>query len=424
MAVITAEVQYLMGCLRAWGSGHSLREVAAPPPPGFDWDALLGLAYRHSVMPLLYWVLRGESGAGVPGPVMDRLAEGYRVNARRNRILGRELRRLVGLIEARGVRVIPYKGPEMAARFYEDPGLREFKDLDLLIRPEDVEAVWDLLIEDGYGPYSEMDARRRSLQRRQYKDYGFIRSGLPHHPEPLPDIRPREHPNFGRMIVEPHWSVTARRFPFPVDYGALFDRAQRVTFEDAEISSCPLEELLLILCVNGAKSVWVRLLMICDLAAMIRSQPALDYERCLELAGRLGCERIALLGLALAHKCCAAPLPGPVAARVTGDEAVMALVGQICEQFFAQPRTEGLIHTRFFSSLVLRMRERRADRLCYLFHSVTEPGAMHMRYIPLPEALFPLYRVIVPLSDFVVVPALRLLRRRAGSSRGTHTGPR
>lgn len=409
------EAQYLMGCLRVWGGGGASHEQIGPPPAGFDWDALLDLAYRHALTPLLYRVLRGEDGAEVPRAVMDRLREGYRVNARRNRILGQELRRLVGLIEARGIDVIPYKGPEMAAHFYGDAGLREFKDLDLLIRRDDIEGVWDLLIEDGYGPYTEMDARRRSFQQQQYKDYGFVRSGLPHHSGPLPDFRSPEHPNFGRMIVEPHWSVTGRRFPFPVDYGTLFDRARRVSFEGTEMSSCALEELLLILCVNGAKSVWVRLLMICDLAAMIRSQPELDYDHCLDRATRLGCERIVLLGLALAHRCCAAPLPAPVAVRARDDPAVMALAEQICSRFFEAPPPCGLIHKRFFSYLVLQMRERRVDQLCYLFHSLTEPGAMHMRYIPLPRSLFPLYRVLVPLSNFVGVPIVRLLRRaRAG----------
>src|SRR5207253_975904 len=67
--------------------------------------------------------------------------------------------------------------------------------------------------------------------------------------------------------------------------------------------------LLLILCVHGANHCWLRLNWLCDVAELLRRNPALDWPALAAEAERWGCRRILTLGLLLAHDLLDAPLP-------------------------------------------------------------------------------------------------------------------
>src|ERR1700681_921232 len=67
-----------------------------------------------------------------------------------------KLLRLLELFQAAEIPVIPLKGPVLAQILYGDPVLREFEDLDLLVRKRDVLRALQLLNAHGYAVDSSL----------------------------------------------------------------------------------------------------------------------------------------------------------------------------------------------------------------------------------------------------------------------------
>ena len=115
-----------------------------------DWDALLELSLRHKVMPLLYRRLKAVFAEIVPVEFMERLRDYFYLNAARNHLLTKELCGILQLFDAGGIRAVPYKGPLLAAKLYGDVSLRQFNDLDIMVRREDVLKAFALLRKHGF----------------------------------------------------------------------------------------------------------------------------------------------------------------------------------------------------------------------------------------------------------------------------------
>ncbi len=114
-----------------------------------DWTAALDAAGRHTLKPLVHWRLSRLCADAVPPEVAARLQEAFLANAARNLMAAAELRKVLGWLEAEGIPAIAFKGPTLTALVYENLALREFNDLDLLIRPRDRHRAVSLLVRNG-----------------------------------------------------------------------------------------------------------------------------------------------------------------------------------------------------------------------------------------------------------------------------------
>ena len=164
MAPSSIEERLLLACARG-------ERPAAPG--GLDWDRLLSYAARQRLMPALCWGLGGSDG--VPMNVGERLRRAFQETARRNLLLAGELLELLELFAGRGVRAIPFKGPVLAAALYGDLARREFFDLDLLIRLEDLGAAQEVLESRGYRLTSNLNWTQQANIRKWNFELLFAR---------------------------------------------------------------------------------------------------------------------------------------------------------------------------------------------------------------------------------------------------------
>ena len=146
------ESELLLCCARSSIDSERSDRIRSLLRDGIDWTHLLRQAKEHGVMPLLCWHLTNHCLDGIPQPLVDRLRDHFHSNARSNLLLTEELLRLLDLLEARGIRAIPFKGPALAASVYGNVALRQFCDLDLLVHASEVSKTRDLLISAGYQP--------------------------------------------------------------------------------------------------------------------------------------------------------------------------------------------------------------------------------------------------------------------------------
>ncbi len=85
-------------------------------------------------------------------------------------------------------------------------------------------------------------------------------------------------------------------------------------------------------------------------------------------------------------------LPNPAEEMIAADRRVEALGGEFADRL-VRGAAYDFESTEYFR-LILKLRERRGDRWRYLWRLVWTPGAGEVAAMRLPEAFFPLYRIV------------------------------
>jgi hypothetical protein len=388
-ATVPPEADLLLCCGRPDPTPESAQRLAVLLGAPLDWAIVLRLAHGHGLMPLLHWHLHRLPSAPVPASVRDRLREHFLGNTRHNLLFAGELLRLLKLFATERIDAIPIKGPTLAAQAYGNLALREFTDLDVLIRRAHFPRARDLLCAQGYELPWPLTPRREKSYLAGRRELPLVR----------PDID---------CSVELHTHLTARHFPYPIDLDGVFERARRTSLNGTEVPTLGAEDLVLFLCVHGAKHRWGGLGWICDVALVLDLYPTLNWPWLLEQARKRRCERIVLLGLLLAHELLAAPLPRDVLHQTRRNSWVTDLNTDVQRRLFdAREQTQGGVGNALFQ---LRCREYVSDGLGYVLNQTLVPAEADWHLLTLPPPLEFLYYLVRPIR-LTLDLAQRVVRR-------------
>jgi hypothetical protein len=355
-----------------------------------DWSEVIRLAEHHGVFPLaarnLIELGRVKDGRGLPLVVERSLRSAYEENLRRSLWFAAELARIMQHFERRQLRALPYKGPVLAQSVYRDLGLRSFSDLDFLISPADFERAKRALAEIGYRPSATLNPAIESpAAERLWLRTGYERSF---------------DSAAGKNLVELQWALLPHFYavdPHSDDLRVenLLARAGRTVVGGSEVPCLSPEDLLLVLCLHAAKHLWTRLIWLSDIAETLRSYSGthpIDYSLVFSRARALGIARILGVSFWLVKNVLQTEIPQPAEEIIAADLRAPALGSEFAERL-ACGATYDFESTEYFR-LILKLRERRGDRLRYLWRLVWTPGAGEIAAVRLPEALFPLYRIV------------------------------
>lgn len=342
---------------------------------GIDWPAVLMTALDHGVMPLLYknFPILGPETA--PASFLSDLRALYLANTYRNLSLTRELLNVVAILESVGVPVVAFKGPVLAVVAYGDTSLRQFSELDLLVSRLDLEKVKVLLRSEGYKASYALTPRQERVHLARTCELGFD----------LLDPR---------IYLDVHWRLAPDCLGGGPDAGLALARRRRVNMGNATAPSLGPEDMLLVLCVNGASHLWSKLQMVCDVAELVQTHQGWDWPGLFEKARAQGLLRMLLLGVSLAAELLEAPVPWEVSALATRDPAVSALRASVLRGLFL-PKTVGpsLLETSRFQ---LRALDSRKARLNYCWIRAVAPTVQDWQWVQLPDWLYFLYYLLRP----------------------------
>ena len=336
-----------------------------------DWDELMRLADDHGTSSLLYQNLR-RIGDAVPSAVLELLRQGYERNVHKSLLVTRELIRVLDSVEALGIEVIPYKGAVLSEVYYGDMAMRESGDMDLFVRRQDVVRIRSAVGDLGYTPRVPVPvgAERDYLA----SGYEWTFDG------PL-----------GKNLLELQWALQPRFYALDFDMGGLFERAVKVTVAGRGVRTPSGEDLLLVLAVHAAKHVWGRLIWLCDIGQILKRE-RLNWDWVQERARESGIERILHITLLLTRRFLGTAIPAAVDRAMVADRAAQAAANEIGAGVAAGVLYD--VRRVSYFRLMMRLRERRGDRLRFLGRLTFTPGPGEWEAVRLPRALFPLYRVV------------------------------
>jgi hypothetical protein len=363
------EVDLMLCCARTCSTpqrGVRIKEIATQ---GVDWPVFLQLATSHGVRPLVYQALHTTCWEALPEAVRHQLSHFYSANSAKNRFLTGELLHILQLFESEHILAVPFKGPVLAAVLYGDLALREFTDLDILIRERDIPKAREILSKQGY---------------RSNAASAVI----------IADLNVDElHCASTGISVELHWQFSPRRFVSSLAAEDVWNSIEPTTILGRQVWSFSAQDLFLFLAVHGGKHSWSSLKWLCDLAEFLRSHPELDWPRLVTRAEALGAGRTCRLGIYLATELLQAPMPPEVASAVKDDAQVEHLAEEVRLRI-EDARSVDAIEGQIFN---LRLKERLRDKIRYVFLQCTQYSGEEERFLPLPSTLSFMYFLVRPI---------------------------
>jgi hypothetical protein len=347
---------------------HRIRGLLEQP---VEWEAVLRLADDHGTSSLLYQNL-SRFGDMVPSPVLETLRQRYEKNVYKSLFLTNELMRILGCLKAVGIEAIPYKGVVLSEVYYGDMALRQTGDIDMFVHARDVGRSKSALREMGY-------TTRLVIPEDAVEDY--IASGYEW------TFDGPAGPN----LLELQWALEPRFYAVDFDMEGLFERAVTVTVGGRPVKTPSPEDLLLVLSVHAAKHVWGRVILLRDIAQMLKLEN-LNWDRVQSRTRELGIQRILWITFLLAKRLLGTGIPAAVESAIVADRVAGVLADEIAENMAAGVSYDSE-HTSYFR-LMMRLRERRADRVRFLARLAFTPGPGEWEAVRLPRSLFPIYRVV------------------------------
>jgi hypothetical protein len=372
------ENELLLGCSRTYMDLERAQRVRALVQENLDWDYLISIALQHGVMPLLYSQLSTVDPEAVPSAALKHLRSLFVGNALHNVLLTEELLKLLTLFEAHGIPAIPYKGPVLAAFVYGNLSLRQFGDLDILVRDEDYQRAKHLLLARDYQVMGDPG---------DYWETTFVDGS-------------------GKVVVDLHKAMTPPHFPCPLDFEYLSARLQRIALTGTEVSNLSAEDTLLMLAIQITKDTGTRFLQlvkICDIAELLRVCPRLDLVQALKQARKLGCERMLQFSLSLTNSLLGTVLSQDILREKQFHPSVVGLTRYAQQQLFVEG--DHTFPDQRIDQFRWRVRERLREKLCpyyvlYFRFGILVPNEKDRALLRLPTCLSFLYYLLRPIRLF------------------------
>jgi hypothetical protein len=380
-AVPNREAELLICCATSIATPERTARLRAIVDAGVDWQRAIRMASVQTVMPLVYRYLTSELEGVLPAAAADMLRGAFFGNSVRNRALACELVRLMALLKAGGVEPLALKGPALAMAAYGDVAMRQFTDLDLLVRKHEAGRSLEILLSDGYAPrpgYSLAD-----LDRPDAYEIAIVRAGA-------------------LTEIDLHWRLVPSYFPLALDGEELWGRAVPVEIENVALRTLAPADYLLYLCAHGAKHGWQALGGICDLAELIRTASdtsaqgsTFDWDELSARAARAAALRALELGMMLAHELLDAEVPPGVLEAARREPAVVRAARSFIG-YVSDPGDDGPgFYQRWLVPLGV-IAEPWA-RLRYFAARALLPSADDREFLRLPPILYPLYYLLRPV---------------------------
>jgi hypothetical protein len=240
-----------------------------------DWERLTGLAFRKLSLPFVHDnLVTLSSFDAIPPAIRSRISD-YRMVCVRQTLRGNAAlhRFQESCLDDAGARHFYAKGPSLAAKYFEDPTRRMFRDVDVVVEGEAFRATIVRAMEEGFEAFGFAD---RSCPINSRPDIEaatkYLRSVV------------MIHPSDG-IAIEVSKDLDKGIGLFP--NALIFKDLASFDFQGRKLPTLSTEIHLCYVCYHSSRHTWSRLHWIADLDAIVRHE-SFSREKTRALAKDLG----------------------------------------------------------------------------------------------------------------------------------------
>ncbi len=357
----------------------SLSSHAALSTDHLDIQPLMYLAKLHGIIPQLY-----KAGKNTPAlfsqEEQNLLTSEYREIMKANLLLTVHLSTLGKNLEEHHFPYIAIKGPTLAQTLYGNISMRQFSDIDLLVKEEKLYEISELILSLDYTPVLPLTLLKRKKFLALDNDFSF------------------RHNETGALL-ELHWKLFPIRHKMPLDFTLLYRDAQPVMLQNREINALSAEHNLLYLSLHGAKHIFERYEWVYDLHMLISKTPEMDLEQIYLQAKSEQIETPFLLGLFLSQTLFGTVLPGTL--QQYKSEQIQSLIDKTLayyEQGFVYWDESDKKRARFL--FLAELFPAKTSRTVWLFTSLFKTTPVDVITFGLPDSIDFLYPLLRPFRLF------------------------
>ena len=376
------DLRFVLACCRAEPSHADVAFMLSfVQNQTFNIQELLSLSARHGVLPLVYKTLKPLHSSPLTShsslkQFLNELKANYQNIARRNMLMSAELLHIMKLLQENGIEALAFKGPVLSQMAYGDITLRQYGDLDILIKREDFRKIAKLMRDRGYTPFFPIETFAEDKVLFELNN---------------------DCPFYDRtrgLAVELHWNFF-RKLALPTEKFFPWKDQTTVYINRHPVQTLSPESHLLYLALHGSKHIYERLIWIVDIDRFVRTYSDLDWSYILKMAKNMGAEKMLLFSLALSRTYFHTPVPDFLI-KETDPENFTALISFVNDEFNRKNPTPEDSLTKLRKIIALR------DTLYYKVLTVVEfvfrPGINERRMVILSDRWFWLYWLLRPLG--------------------------
>ncbi len=382
------EFELVLTCCRPKPSkAHFLRQQELAATGRLDTRKVLELGIRHKISPLLYCNLRSHPAGTFSNELLDKLAAQHKRNTQRAL---QALQATHELMRTQDLHLIVMKGLDVASRAYGDLAARHVGDIDILVDPEQLNTALDKLAALGWhlAQPEILLAANRNILLQSHQDCTLTRKGFPQ--------------------MELHWRAMHNPFEFPIDDWRTLSVSKK---SNIGIPGLNNEDLIIYLCLHGAKHGWGRLKWLFDLPNILDTHH-LNWPQLWQRANRLDAGLAIQQGLLLAQKYCGIDLSPEIKSGFrfsVGPSKWKAICTfqQGPELWMEYPPAR----LKMYKWIIRIQTVRRADVLLWYCAMIFYPNIDDYRLLKLPSWLHILYFPLRPILWGIRQIQIRKMRR-------------
>lgn len=359
-----------------------------------DWNDLIETACQHRLIPLLHRHLSTVQ-TDAPQVELERIRREALENSQSVLYLMAQLRTIINCFDEEKLPLFVFKGPLLAQLAYGELSLRQAGDLDLLIHRRDFNRARSILESLGFQMAPPLTASQQTAHLGFHCEIQFMRDNR-------------------FTVVDLHWSLTPKAFPFVVNTEELMERAESLSLAGVGVKTFGLEDLILFQSMHGAKHYWLRLEWISSIAEIIRSNAQIDWALLIKRSRVARGTRMLALGLHLAKEVSEVEIPPEVFEAIDQDGAMKKVAAERMAELFRPQRREYRSVKAVRENL--KIMDRKRDVIASLLRAVFVPTISDWETLTLPGSLHLLYYVLRPfrLAGRYAIAVWQTLTSRVG----------
>lgn len=290
---LTPEDQLILWSVKIEPSTEELKKIDILLAQISDWDYLIKTIVDRGIAPLLYTKLPKLSNANLlPKAAATKLQQAYLITFSRSTVLYEHFRMVANAFAKFNIPIIALKGVYLSENLYQDIGLRQFSDIDLLVKPEDGTKAIAVLSDMGYKPMS-------------FKVSEFVKKNTEViHYDPM---------IYNGVSIELHTKLHKDREVYHVNQEHIWQNKMSVTINKIPAYSLGINDLLIHLCIHLDKhfiSESVQFTCFNDITNYLEEfSKQIDWIEFVSLCKSYNCEKVVFKYLVLVHDYMNASMP-------------------------------------------------------------------------------------------------------------------